>query len=762
VELVCGDRIVGEARAEEFRSDLRDQHIGDGKHGFRCALPAEVLDGHQYSVRARVKGGHDYLPGGAHVVGEPLAKLEVGARAPGRAVGFEQEALAKLDAILGLLANGSGGARSAGSAAGTEQAAQGARSEYLAQEFRRSSGTLADVVIFGIIDWHFRIQRPQHLASNFARLGSRVLYVNAHLERYAGAGPRFRLASMPAAGVFEVVISCEGEPESIYAGFKDPVQLRSVVQSVDEMVAALGLRSPAAVLHYPTWLPVASCIPGVNLVFDCLDHLAGFETASPEVLELEKDLIGQANHVVTSSQYLFDEVARVRPSTLVRNAAEVEFFSVEPLQVKRFDGRKVIGYYGAISEWFDVEFVKFAARARQDWLFVLVGSTHGCPGHEELRALDNVVFTGEVPYRELTSYLYAFDCCIIPFKLTELIKATNPVKLYEYFAAGKPVVATEIPELKLVPQHLLRLARTPSEFVVQVGSALEEGARHVDERRLFAMQNSWLARARDFLGAALPCPRVSVVILSYNGLELTRACIDSVLRFSNYPNLEVIVVDNMSKDGSRDYLAGVAESTPEVKVILNDENLGFSGGNNVGIRASTGDYVVLLNNDTYVTQGWVMDLIRPMLRDAQVGLTGPVTNAIGNEQKIRIDYANMEQMGLRSRLFTLGRFGKVFPTRNLAFFCVCLSRAVIERVGLLDEAFGIGFFEDDDYCNRARAAGFKLLVADNVFVHHHLSGSFDKEPERKAELMRTNLLKYEQKWGKWQPHSYRAEAGFGG
>lgn len=109
---------------------------------------------------------------------------------------------------------------------------------------------------------------------------------------------------------------------------------------------------------------------------------------------------------------------------------------------------------------------------------------------------------------------------------------------------------------------------------------------------------------------------------------------DSVLQRSDYPDLEVIVVDNASSDGTPAYLEDFARRHAEVRVVLNGENLGFAAGNNVGLSLATGDYLVLLNNDTVVTQGWVMTLLRHFQQDPSLGIACPVTNNIGNEARI--------------------------------------------------------------------------------------------------------------------------------
>lgn len=248
---------------------------------------------------------------------------------------------------------------------------------------------------------------------------------------------------------------------------------------------------------------------------------------------------------------------------------------------------------------------------------------------------------------------------------------------------------------------------------------------------------------------------VSVVVLTYNNLEFTKACLDSLEAFTGYPNWELIVVDNKSGDDTPKFLKGYAASRPNLNVILNDENTGFAAGNNIGLAAAAGEYLIILNNDTFVTQGWMLDLIRH-LKDSNVGLVGPVTNNIGNEAKIDVGYTNMGEMASAAYEYTSRHSRQLLDVRTLAFFGVAMSRQVYAKVGPLDEDFGRGFFEDDDYCNRVRQAGYRVAVAEDVFVHHHLSASFGElDDSVRKELFEKNKAIYEKKWGEWIPHRYR-------
>ena len=169
-----------------------------------------------------------------------------------------------------------------------------------------------------------------------------------------------------------------------------------------------------------------------------------------------------------------------------------------------------------------------------------------------------------------------------------------------------------------------------------------------------------------------------------------------------------------------------------VRHIRNDDNQGFAAGNNVGLSAASGDISILLNNDTYVTHGWILDLIRPMLRHPEIGMCGPVTNNIGNEQKITIAYADMQEMAEASADFAVAHRRETYDVERLAFFCVAIRKQVIDKVGALDETYRLGFFEDDDYCERVRASGFRMVICDDAFVHHHLFASFSQISNARA------------------------------
>ncbi|MES2634419.1 MAG: glycosyltransferase [Pseudomonadota bacterium] len=616
------------------------------------------------------------------------------------------------------------------------------------------------VILFPVIDWHFRIQRPQHMARELGRQGHRVLYVSTTFVD--GSGPAdCRLIESPAENIFLLQLALPHPVPNIYEGALSVEQAQQLADTFVWLQQTADLGPLVSLIDLPFWRPVAARLPANLVVYDCMDYHAGFSNNIGASLGEEHTLLKTCDLLVTTSTRLAEMMqarAPGKPHALVRNGTEVAHFANVPAELKvARDERPVVGYFGAISEWFDIQLVIDLAQSRPQWRFILVGSTYGCD-ISQAEKVDNIEFIGEVPYSELPGWVHAFDVCLIPFLINELTSCTNPVKVYEYLSAGKPVVATRMPELEAIADQV-QIADDAAGFARAIEHAFEENKdpQAVPARRSWASGHSWEARAQQFSQAVADClPRVSLIVLCYNNLALTKACVESVEKHSLWPNLELILVDNASSDDTPAWLTEYAKDRSWVKLVLNSENLGFAAGNNVGLKVATGDYLIMLNNDTEVSPGWIHGLHRHFVSDPGLGMVGPVTDNIGNEARIDVGYTDKADMPAWAAARAVHHAGERIDNRVLAFFCVALRRKVYEEVGGLDEAFGLGFFEDDDYCNRARAAGWRLAIAEDVFVHHHLSASFDKlKSSVRQALFEKNKEIYERKWGPWVPHVYR-------
>ncbi len=618
-----------------------------------------------------------------------------------------------------------------------------------------------DVICFPIIDWDFRFQRPQQLMSRFAADGHRVFYLK---QSFHPTDPAYKNQEK-RENVYEV--SLRGPGRVIYRDVLDESACETLFTSLDSLRRDVSLGATVSFAQLPFWWPIvnrARAEFGWPIVYDCMDHHASFSTNEQAMVDQEPELLSSADLIVVSSDTLQTHAQQANQNVLLlRNACDYDHFarvstaSGSDRANQTSNERPVIGYYGAIADWFDSKLVADLAERRPDWDFVLVGSTFSAD-IKRLSKLPNVSFPGEKHYAEIPDWVRRFDVVIIPFKRTPLTESTNPVKAYEILAAGKPIVSVPIPEMRALSQFV-RLASNAKEFEIEISTALTDNdPKLVEARRAFAKENTWEKRY-DALAPAVReiFPKASMVIVTFNNIELNRLCLESIYERTEWPNFEVIVVDNNSTDGTPEYLNKAEQLFPNLRVILNESNLGFAAANNIGLRVADGDYLVLLNNDTIATRGWLSTLIRHLHADASIGLIGPVTNTIGNEAKVEVGYSNPEDMPAWAANFVREHDGEVFSIPMLAMFCVAMSREVFEKVGLLDEQFGIGLFEDDDYTHRVKTNGFRVVCAADVFVHHFGQAAFKKlvANGEYQELFDENRRRYERKWNiEWTPHQY--------
>jgi glycosyltransferase involved in cell wall biosynthesis len=245
----------------------------------------------------------------------------------------------------------------------------------------------------------------------------------------------------------------------------------------------------------------------------------------------------------------------------------------------------------------------------------------------------------------------------------------------------------------------------------------------------------------------------SIIIPCFNQIEVTRLCVSALFRFTRSP-WELIAIDNGSTDGTGFYLEGMRDAAPvPVTLINNARNRGFPAAINQGLQLARGEYLVLLNNDAVVTDGWLDQLIALTALPAQrIGLVGPMSNYAAPPQLIeRVPYEGMEDMHAFAQRWRDEHRGTWFIVPKLSGFCMLMTRAVYDSVGGLDERFGLGLFDDDDLAERARRAGFTLAVAHDLFVHHFGSRTFVGNGIDAKSLLDENARRFAAKWGRDTP-----------
>jgi GT2 family glycosyltransferase len=257
-------------------------------------------------------------------------------------------------------------------------------------------------------------------------------------------------------------------------------------------------------------------------------------------------------------------------------------------------------------------------------------------------------------------------------------------------------------------------------------------------------------------------PAASLVVVTHNGLVFSRLCFESLLAAASPIEFELLVVDNASTDGTREYLGELAARDARVRVVSNYHNAGFAAATNQGVEASRGDVVVFLNNDTIPNSNGLARLSNH-LRTGSVGLVGAVTNRAGNEAEIAAPYTTYGELRQFAGEYAAAHAGELFDIRTATMFCAAIRRAVCNTIGPLDERFEIGLFEDDDYSMRVRAAGLRVAYAEDVFIHHFGQASIGQlgATGEYGALFHANRARWEEKWGTdWVPYDKRARPGY--
>jgi GT2 family glycosyltransferase/polysaccharide pyruvyl transferase WcaK-like protein/glycosyltransferase involved in cell wall biosynthesis len=616
-----------------------------------------------------------------------------------------------------------------------------------------------DVVILAIIDFDFRFQRPQQIAAELARRGHRVFWISPTRFLPGNAAKPYEVHPL-RENLWEIHLKSR-QPD-IYLGELKTEDVHSLADALDALYRDWTISEHAVLVQLPFWRRLAlelRAAYGGKLLYDCMDDWETFENMGKFNVSEEKMLVRETDVlVVTGAELERKFQAQGLKPVLARNGADYPFFAQAGSNTLLADvARPVVGYFGAIADWIDLELVYEVARLRPQYSFVLIGQVFG-RDTSKLEALPNVRLLGNKPYADIPAYLYQFDACTIPFLINQVTKATDPVKLYEYFSLGKPVIATNLAELAQCGD-LLYIASGAEEFAAKVDLAVAEKDPALAERRIeFAKANTWARRVDAIDGAVRDTfPLVSVLIVTYNSGRFVRPCLDSVLRNGSYPSYEVILVDNASTDNTAALLEEYASKDARVRLFRMAGNLGFAGGNNYAARQAKGEYLVFLNVDTIVTPGWIGRLVRHVERDRSIGLLCPVTNFAGNEIKINVNYTAFAGMEKFARELAAQKSGQKIDIRVAPLYCALMPRKVWERVGEMDTRYEIGMFEDDDLSIRVRRAGFGVYAAEDCFIHHFGQGSFSKlASETYNRIFEANRKRFEEKWNEvWVAHKTR-------
>lgn len=231
-----------------------------------------------------------------------------------------------------------------------------------------------------------------------------------------------------------------------------------------------------------------------------------------------------------------------------------------------------------------------------------------------------------------------------------------------------------------------------------------------------------------------------IIIPVWNQLQLTKGCIEHLVKNTFYP-YRLIIIDNGSQQETQQYLKQLSQDTKmQVTLIRNETNLGFVKAINQGLMISSTDYACLLNNDVFVGEGWLTEIVRVAKADSRIGIVNPDNKEMYSESIE--DFLKQKSKELKS---LRGYFTEVMAAMG---FCMLIKREVISKIGLLDETFGLGGYDDMDYSKRSWQSGYKCVAAKGAFVIHRIHSSFAQLGERnKINIGKQTRALFWKKWG---------------
>lgn len=238
--------------------------------------------------------------------------------------------------------------------------------------------------------------------------------------------------------------------------------------------------------------------------------------------------------------------------------------------------------------------------------------------------------------------------------------------------------------------------------------------------------------------------QVSIILISYNQLAYTKDCLQSIKKYTPKDQYEIIIVDNASDEETKSWL----QEQSEIKVIFNEQNVGFPAACNQGIAiANPKNDILLLNNDTIVTSCWLENLSTCLHSQPIIGAAGAVCNHNENLQGASLVYDDFETMQALAKENNVSDASRWEEKAFLIGFCLLIKREVIDKIKCLDEAYSPGYVEDNDLSLQIIEQGYRLMLCHDCFIHHYLGSSFRKDLTSFYTILNKNRDYFQKKWG---------------
>lgn len=435
------------------------------------------------------------------------------------------------------------------------------------------------------------------------------------------------------------------------------------------------------------------------------------------------------------------------------NAVDDEIFEPRKSYEKPEDlklGTKTLLYYGSLwGEWFDWDIIEGVAKSDENISINLIGDQSGIP--EIVKKMPkNVHFLGIKRQIELPAYLAYIDFALLPFKVGKIGDYVSPLKIFEYISMNKPVLATGLQDIENYPNVLS--GNEAKDWIKWINN-YNEDEEQTSKRDLFIEQNNWYNRCTIMLDTLFPensekvddkfYGNVSVVVLNYNNKKVITHCVDTLLEYNNRYNYQIVVVDNMSTDGSYEILQ--EKYGNKITLARNSKN-GCSSGRNLGVEVSTGKYILFLDSDEWILHKYWLDSYLKTFDDNEdigaIGWGAGWFNSKGLSYKV-VDAYEHFYMPPNS-----------IARKDIGYLATCgfiMERDLFYKVGCFDLNYDPTCYEDTDLSLKVRNAGKETYYSKYLGVGHLPHQTTKSGTSAHDKLIREKGEYFLQKWNKINP-----------
>lgn len=399
---------------------------------------------------------------------------------------------------------------------------------------------------------------------------------------------------------------------------------------------------------------------------------------------------------------------------------------------------KTLLYFGSLwGEWFDWEKIIYIAEHCKDVAINLIGDYSGIK--DKINSLpNNIYFLGLKKQTDLPAYLQHIDIALLPFKNCEIGKYVSPLKIFEYIAMNKKVLATNLDDIRDYPNVYASDSKEEWLEIVKRDDVIQSTEQ-------FIAQNNWYSRCAAMIeyfqdGFRENMPSISIVVLNYNNKNVIERCVKTLLTHNRRYQYEIIVVDNGSTDGSYEVLK--EKYGEEIKLVQNQVN-GCSSGRNLGAKEARGEYLFFLDSDQWVISDYWLDSAISLLKNnVQIGAvawnagwfepgktTGPIVDYLPNRGMEKAD------MWYRTDIAYLATSGFL------------VKKDLFDSVEGFDEYYDPTCFEDTDISLKIRYYGLELAYCPYMAIMHLPHQTTQSGSARHTQLMKKNGEYF---WNKWK------------